>query len=211
MQRRPTTSISATRVLESLACLINHSNRPSETHVSSGIRLTMSCGNDIKHDCLLHMGFTDYIMDSQKTKLLIYTIKAVCNRIHEDPSQDGRSPTPQFFRSAEFVNFKTKIIAADKETDIVQMRKTASEAIHIWRFGLNFIGTLFEDLSQYVLLLRDILYNFNHHFNDIWRKNDGAFMLYNLTPDRFFKREGDLKPLLLRMNALCARQYEDVV
>jgi hypothetical protein len=157
------------------------------------------------------MGFTEYTTDGDKNKLLINTINSICNRINEDPSQNGPSLVTQFSQSVDFSRFKRKIMATKKSDDIYEKRTMAFQAMHLWNFGLKFTGTRFELLSQYVLLLRAILRNFDHHLHDIWRKEDGAFMLYNLTPDRFFKREGDLKPLLLRMNALCARQYEDVV
>jgi len=90
-------------------------------------------------------------------------------------------------------------MATKKLDDIYQKRQMAFQAMHLWNFGLKFTGTRFELLSQYVLLLRAILLNFDHHLDDVWRKEDGAFMIYNLTRDRYVHRDSDLKSMLLRM------------
>jgi hypothetical protein len=145
------------------------------------------------------MGFTEYTTDDDKNKLLINTINAICNRINEDPSQDGPSLVTQFSQSVDFSRFRRKIMATKKSDDIYEKRKMAFEAMHLWNFRLKFTRTRFEDLSQYVLLLRAILRNFDHHLDDIWKKDDGAFMLYNLRRDRYFHRDSDLKSMLLRM------------
>ena len=167
--------------------------------------------------CLSHMVKTTYTTEQQKFDLLTDTINYIWNNIDPKLTENEPITTREYFKSDNFSHFKSEIESARRiyknSSDIHQTEHVLKD-LHLWEFGLQFaippgkekayapgkfkkfganLTTLpGEYLSNRVILLRQIIDLLNHHFDDVWTKDDdqGRDKLYNTPPhNHFIKHE----------------------
>ena len=129
------------------------------------------------------MGYTEYKTDDDKYKLLNETIDGVCNNMKVRLDYSVSPSTRKFFWSVNFSKFETLMKAAKEARETDEKISTAVEALQYWDFAVKLRNEL---LSDYVRLLRDILAKLRDYSqrNDVWRKDDGTCVLYNITQER---------------------------
>ena len=159
------------------------------------------------------MGYTIYATEREKFDLLSNTIDYIWNNIDPKLTENDPIKTREYFQSDNFFKFKREIESARRiyknYSDIHQGVAHVTRALHLWDFGLQFAipvgkekayapgrarfgwGRLTlpgDDLSNRVLLLRQMVDLLKRHGDDVWIKQDdqGRVKLYNTPPDRHF-------------------------
>ena len=150
--------------------------------------------------CPMHM-ITTYISNEDKNKLLTYTIIGVCNHLNELCENIRKQDENKLLNTIngvynplnelgqQFSNFKTQIGSAKTETVIEKKKVYARAALDHWQFGL-FTRTLrVHNLLFYVVLLRNVIYEFKEHPNDVWSRDSETNKIYTVPLDEYFARQ----------------------
>lgn len=162
------------------------------------------------------MGYTIYATEREKFDLLSNTVYYIWNNIDPKLTENDPIKTREYFESDKFSQFKGEIESARRiyknSDDIHRGVEHVTRALHLWEFGLQFaipvgkekayapkfkkfgwdrISLPGEDLSNRVILLRQMVDLLKRHIDDVWIKEDdqGRVKLYNTRPDRHIKHE----------------------
>lgn len=132
---------------------------------------------------------TEYISDEEKNNFLTMTINSVYNNLNVLPGPHDPFPTIKFFGSVRFSTFKTQIGSAKTETDIEKKKEYALVALDHWQFGLTTKTHAIYDLVFQVVLLRNVIYEFKEHPNDVWSRDSETNKIYTVKRDEYLQRK----------------------
>ena len=159
------------------------------------------------------MGYTIYATEREKFDLLSNTVYYIWNNIDPKLTENDPIKTREYFESDKFSQFKREIESARRiyknSDDIYVGVDHVTRALDLWEFGLQFAipvgkekayapgrarfgwGRLTlpgDDLSNRVMLLRQMVDLLKRRGDDVWIKEDdqGRVKLYNTRQDRHF-------------------------